>query len=117
MPDGVVTTLVDRLDGAPLGLVNFVTTDARGQVWFTVTTRLDPWDRASNERPADGYVARVDGDRITVMADRFVGTNEIRFSADERWLYVVESNARHVSRLRVSRGKLTGVRLSALTYF
>ncbi|HEY2268729.1 MAG TPA: SMP-30/gluconolactonase/LRE family protein [Streptosporangiaceae bacterium] len=103
--DGRVTRLFDRLDGRPLGLVNFVTTDSRGQVWFTVTTRLDPWDRASNERPADGYVARIDDDGITVMADGFTGTNEIRFGPGEEWLYVVESNARHVSRLRLRRGR------------
>ena len=36
------------------------------------------------------------------MADGFVGTNEIRLDAKEEWLYVVESNARRISRLRVA---------------
>jgi gluconolactonase len=38
---------------------------------------------------------------IHIVADGFVGTNEIRFDAAEEWLYVVEANARRISRLRV----------------
>jgi sugar lactone lactonase YvrE len=38
------------------------------------------------------------------MAEGFVGTNEIRFDAREQWLYVVETNARRISRLRVGDG-------------
>jgi gluconolactonase len=42
------------------------------------------------------------------VAEGFTGTNEIRFDAREEWLYVVESNARCISRLRVrSDGTLT----------
>lgn len=104
--DGQVTTLFDRIDGEPLGLVNFVTTDSRQRVWFTVTTRLDPWHQAANERPADGYIGLIDDQGIRIAADGFVGTNEIRFSVSEEWLYVVESNARHISRLRLDGEQL-----------
>ena len=40
----------------------------------------------------------IDERGIRIVADGFVGTNEIRFDADEEWLYVVESNARRISR-------------------
>ncbi len=99
--DGESRTLYDQIDGAPLGKANFVLTDSRGRIWFTVTTRQVPWTRSINERSADGYVGVIDERGIRIAADGFVGTNEIRFDANEEWLYVVETNARRISRLRV----------------
>jgi len=99
---GKTTTLHTELDGRPLGKTNFVLTDSRGRIWFTVTTRLEPWTRSVNEKVADGYVGLIDDDGIRLAADGFVGTNEIRFDEQEEWLYVVESNARRISRLRAA---------------
>jgi gluconolactonase len=106
--DGTSRTLYDRIDGKPLGKANFALTDSRGRIWFTVTTRQVPWTRSINERSADGYVGLIDEHGIRIVADGFVGTNEIRLDAAEQWLYVVETNARRVSRLRVQNdGSLT----------
>jgi gluconolactonase len=99
---GESSTLVDSIDGQPLGKTNFVIADSRGRIWFTVTTRLQPWTRSINEKAPDGYVGLIDEKGIRIVADGFVGTNEIRFDAKEEWLYVVESNARRISRLRVA---------------
>lgn len=99
---GDSTTLHDNIDGQPLGKTNFVLTDRRGRLWFTVTTRVDPWTRSINERTADGYVGLIDEHGVRIVADGFVGTNEIRFDDREEWLYVVETNARRISRLRVA---------------
>jgi gluconolactonase len=99
--DGRSRTLYDSIDGRPLGKANFVLTDSRGRIWFTVTTRMDPWTRSINEKTADGYIGLIDASGIRIVADGFVGTNEIRFDASEDWLYVVETNARRISRLRV----------------
>lgn len=99
--DGQSRTLFDRLDGQPLGKANFVLCDRKGRIWFTVTTRQVPWTRSINERTADGYVGLIDEHGIRIVADGFVGTNEIRFDANEAWLYVVETNARRISRLPV----------------
>lgn len=106
--DGASRTLYDRIDGAPLGKTNFVLTDSKGRIWFTVTTRQVPWTRSINEKTADGYVGLIDANGIRIVADGFVGTNEIRLDANEEWLYVVETNARRISRLRVAEdGSLT----------
>ena len=99
--DGQSRTLYDRIDGQPLGKTNFVLCDRRGRIWFTVTTREVPWTQSINAKTADGYVGVIDEKGIRIVADGFVGTNEIRFDADERWLYVVETNARRISRLRI----------------
>lgn len=100
--DGRSRTLHNHIDGVPLGKTNFVLTDSRGRIWFTVTTRLEPWTRSINEKVADGYVGLIDERGIRIVAEGFVGTNEIRFDTDEEWLYVVESNGRRISRLRVA---------------
>ena len=100
--DGRSRTLYDSIDGQPLGKTNFVIADSKGRIWFTVTTRLQPWTRSINEKAPDGYVGLIDEHGIRIVADGFVGTNEIRLDAKEEWLYVVESNARRISRLRVA---------------
>jgi sugar lactone lactonase YvrE len=98
--DGNSRTLYTHVDGQPLGKANFVLCDSHDRIWFTVTTRLTPWTRSINEKVPDGYVGLIDEHGIRIVADGFVGTNEIRFDAREEWLYVVESNARRISRLR-----------------
>lgn len=99
--DGRSKTLYTEVDGRSLGKTNFVMRDSRQRLWITVTTRLEPWTRSVTERSDDGYVALIDRRGIRIVADGFVGTNEVRLDAKEEWLYVVESNARHISRLRV----------------
>lgn len=102
--DGRSRTLYDAIDGQPLGKTNFVLADSQGRVWFSVTTRLSPWTRSINEKAPDGYVGVIDERGIRIVAEGFVGTNEIRFDAREEWLYVVESNARRISRVRIGPG-------------
>jgi gluconolactonase len=105
---GESRVLYTHIDGVPLGKVNFVLRDSRQRIWLTVTTRATPWTRSINEKLADGYVALIDERGIRIAADGFVGTNEIRLDAKEEWLYVVESNARRISRLRLhGDGRLT----------
>jgi sugar lactone lactonase YvrE len=99
--DGASRTLYSEIDGQPIGKANFVLRDSRDRIWMTVTTRAKPWTRSINEKLPDGYVALIDERGIRIAADGFVGTNEVRMDANEEWLYVVESNARRISRLRV----------------
>lgn len=105
---GETRLLFDRIDGQPLGKANFVMRDRRGRVWLTVTTRMQPWTDSINARARDGYIALMDERGVRIVAEGFEGTNEVRMDADEAWLYVVESNARRISRLRVGEdGALT----------
>jgi sugar lactone lactonase YvrE len=98
---GVSRTIYTEIDGRPLGKTNFILRDSKQRIWVTVTTRLEPWTKAVTERSADGYVALIDERGVRIVADGFVGTNEVRLDAREEWLYVVESNARRISRLKV----------------
>lgn len=107
---GETRTLYSAIDGEPLGKANFVLRDSRNRIWLTVTTRAKPWTRSINEKLADGYVALIDERGIRIAADGFVGTNEIRLDAAEEYLYVVESNARRISRLQVGTDGTLGRR-------
>lgn len=99
---GDVRRLVDSIDGRPLGKANFPLRDSRGRLYFTVTTRMQPWTDSVNARSADGYIAMLDEHgQARIVAEGFDGTNEIRMDAGEEWMYVVESNARRISRLKV----------------
>lgn len=98
---GESTTLYTEIEGRPIGKANFALADSNGRIWITVHTRQQPWTISVNEKTPDGYVALLDEHGARIVADGFIGTNEIRFDANEEWLYVVESNARHISRLRV----------------
>lgn len=99
---GVVHVLHDNLDGRPLGKTNFPLLDSKGRIWFTVTTTMQPWTDSINSGVLDGYIGVIDEKGIRIVAEGFGGTNEIRFDDNEEWLYVVESNVRRISRLRLN---------------
>lgn len=99
--DGQTRTLHDRIDGQPIGKVNFVLRDSKDRIWLTVSTRVNPWTVAASSRVRDGYLAVVDERGLRVVADGFHFTNEIRFDAREEWLYIVETTGPHISRMRV----------------
>ena len=99
--DGVTRTLIDSIDGQPIGKANFVTRDSRDRLWLTVTTRMTPWTRHVETMSADGYIALIDAGGARIVADALCGTNELRFDAKEEFLYVAETTARRVTRFRV----------------
>ena len=99
--DGATRVLVDTIDGEPIGKVNFVLRDSRDRIWLTISTRTKNWMKAISPNVRDGYVALYDGGRLRIVAEGFAFTNEIRLDAREEWLYVAETCARKVTRLRV----------------
>ncbi|MEX2480970.1 MAG: SMP-30/gluconolactonase/LRE family protein [Gammaproteobacteria bacterium] len=106
--DGRSRVLHETIDGEPIGKTNFVLRDSRDRLWLTVSTRIRNWMDAFSPDIADGYIALVDERGIRIVADGFAFTNEIRFDAKEEWLYVVETTAQRITRLRVQAdGTLT----------
>ena len=100
--DGRARTLLDNIDGKPLGKVNFVLRDSKDRLWITISTKVNPWPDAIRKDLADGYIVLLDKRGARIVADGFRFTNEIRFDANEEWLYIAETCARRVTRLRVS---------------
>jgi len=110
--EGQTRTLFDRIDGKPIGKVNFVLRDSQGRIWITVSTRVNPWTRAAASRVCDGYIAVVEPGRgIRVVADGFYFTNEIRLDANEEWLYIVETTGPWITRMRLDENAAAGVQL------
>ncbi|UYV37665.1 SMP-30/gluconolactonase/LRE family protein [Rhodobacteraceae bacterium D3-12] len=100
--------LYDQINGKPIGKVNFVLRDSRDRLWLTVSTTIPNWMEAVSPNLADGFVAMADERGLRIVADGFGFTNEIRFDANEEWLYVVETSGRRITRLRVQPdGSLT----------
>jgi sugar lactone lactonase YvrE len=99
--DGSSRVLADTIDGQPIGKVNFVLRDSHDRLWVTVSTRIKNWMHALRTDLKDGYVARYEGGRFRIVADGFGFTNEVRFDAQERWLYVVETTGGCITRLRI----------------
>jgi len=105
--DGTSRVLADSVDGEPIGKVNFVLRDSRDRIWITVSTRLKNWMHALRTDLADGYLARYEDGTFHIVADGFHFTNEIRFDANEQFMYVVETTGGRITRLRVDeRGNL-----------
>lgn len=99
--DGTSRVMAARIDGQPIGKVNFVLRDSRNRIWITVSTRLENWMHALRADLADGYVARYEHGEVHIVADGFRFTNEIRFDANEEFLYVVETTGGCITRLRI----------------
>lgn len=101
---GDMSVLADRIDGQPIGKVNFVLRDSRGRYWITVSTRTPNWMTAVRPDVADGFVALYTPEtgNIRVVAEGFRFTNEIRFDAAEQWLYVVETCGPCITRLKAA---------------
>jgi sugar lactone lactonase YvrE len=99
--DGKSRVLADRIDGQPIGKVNFVLRDSVDRIWITVSTRKKNWMHALRTDLADGYLARYERGAVHIVADGFRFTNEIRFDAKEEFLYVVETAGGCITRLRI----------------
>jgi gluconolactonase len=105
---GETSVMLDSIEGRPLGKVNFVLRDSRNRIWLTVSTMINPWSEAINATLADGSIILIDEKGPRTVADGFRFTNEIRFDANEEWLYVAETTGKRITRLRVlADGSLT----------
>lgn len=107
---GETTVLHDTIDGAPIGKVNFVLRDSKDRIWLTVSTKIPNWMDAISPQICDGFVALADENGLRIVADGFAFTNEIRLDAAEEWLYIVETTARRVTRMRVGADGSLGQR-------
>ena len=99
---GATRVLYDEIDGAPIGKVNFVLRDSKDRLWLTISTVIPNWMDSVASLRHDGYIALADKDGLRIVADGFAFTNEIRFDRNEEWLYIVETTAMKITRMRVA---------------
>ncbi len=106
--NGETKVLHDSIDGNPIGKVNFVLRDSQNRIWITVSTKIKNWMKAISPNVKDGFIALLDDKGLRVVAEGLAFTNEIRLDANEEWMYIVETCAQCISRMRVGNdGSLT----------
>lgn len=98
---GETHVVLDSIEGRPLGKVNFVLRDRKERIWVTISTMINPWSDAIRTGLADGALLLLADGGVRVVADGFHFINEIRLDAEERWIYVAETTAKRITRLRV----------------
>jgi sugar lactone lactonase YvrE len=108
--NGAVQPFVLEADGAPLPPANFVTTDAGGRTWISVSTRHVPRQLAWRADVADGFIVLVDRRGSRIVADGLCYTNEVRPDPSGRWLYAAETYGRRVVRFPLRSDGTLGAR-------
>ena len=96
-----LTPMLMEVDGVPLTSTNFVTIDASGRTWVSMSTRMVPRELAFNAEIADGFIAVLDRRGARIVADGIAFTNECRVDPSGRWLYVNETYGRRLSRFPI----------------
>lgn len=111
-PSGEVTPVVTMLNGDPLPPTNFVTKDAMGRLYITVSTRSVPRHHAANPATADGFIVMTPPvGRSIVVAEALGYTNEAILSPDGESLFVNETFGRRTSRFPVNADGTLGERV------
>lgn len=110
---GVITPVLEQVDGMPMPSTNFVWRDLKGRLWVCVSTAQT--DSHGEEhcfgegQRADGFIALIDNHGARIVADGLGWTNECRIDPTGNWLYVNETMARRMSRFRLGAdGSLSG---------
>jgi sugar lactone lactonase YvrE len=103
--DGRYEPVLTTLEGRPLPPTNFVLADG-DDLWITVSTRTIPRFPARRPDHLDGYVVRLRRGEARIVADRIGFANEVRIDPDRRFLYVVETFARRISRYALNESGL-----------
>ncbi|MFN0185115.1 MAG: SMP-30/gluconolactonase/LRE family protein [Aquabacterium sp.] len=99
--DGGVEPWLMEVAGRLLPPTNFVVQDERGCTWVTVSTRLNPRSLGYRRGCDDGFIVCVPpSSPAFVAADGLGYANEVAVHPDGGWLYVNETFARRLSRLR-----------------
>ena len=99
--NGRLTPFLIEVDGRPLPPANFVHIDEQERTWISVSTRRLPREGAWRENVRDGFVVRVEGERARVVLDGLAYANEVRVDPSGRWLYVVETFGRRLTRFAI----------------
>ena len=115
--DGSVRVLADRHHGKRLNSPNDVVVSADGAVWFTDPSygiRSDYEGHEADEEIGGRYVYRIDPDGVlTAVIEDLTQPNGLAFTADERHLFVVDSERHDIWVYDVDGEELAAGRLFA----
>ena len=107
---GELTRFLGEIEGAAIPPANFVSIDAHGRVWITISTTTVPRHHAYRADVRDGFIIMVGKDGARIAADGLGYTNEAHLDPSGRWLYANETFARRLSRFPVDNAARLGRR-------
>ena len=93
-----VRPVLAEVEGMPLPPSNFVTRDAAGRLWLTVSTRVKPRGDDFTANANTGFIVLMDAKGPRIVADGLGYTNECYVHPSGDSLYVIETYARQLSR-------------------
>ena len=99
--NGKRRTVVDEIEGEPIGVINFPLRDSKGRIWISVSTRHEDVTQVMRPDIQDGYIALMDGSTVRIVADGIHLSNEIRLDRGEEYMYISETFGRRVTRMKV----------------
>ena len=99
--DGTLEPVLIEVAGEALPPTNFVTEDALGRLWITVSTPRAPRDLGYRRDLAEGFIVLLDQRGARVVARDLGYTNEVQIDPSGEWLYVNETFGRRLSRFRI----------------
>lgn len=110
-PDGKHTLLAETVDGRRMWSPNFPCVDRHHRIWCSNSSARPDLQEALREARPDGCVFRLDGERAEIVADGLVFANGIALDGTEEHLYVAETLACRILKLRIEpNGKLADCR-------
>jgi sugar lactone lactonase YvrE len=95
---GDISPYLLAADGVDLPPSNFVTRDAAGRLWVTVSTRLRPRSLDYRSTAQTGFVICADERGARLVADGLGFANECLVDPTGGWLYVNETYVKRLSR-------------------
>ncbi|NJM50714.1 MAG: SMP-30/gluconolactonase/LRE family protein [Sphingomonadales bacterium] len=98
---GALKPFLTDIEGKALPPCNFVSVDAKGRIWISVSTRRAPRALAYRGDVADGFIIMMDENGPQIVADALGYTNEILVSPCGQWLYANETFGRRLTRFPV----------------
>jgi sugar lactone lactonase YvrE len=108
--NGQSSPFLRTVDGIDLPPSNFVTEDALGRIWITVSTRLTPRSLGYRRSCNDGFIVMVDSKGARIVADGLGYTNECLVDPSGQWLYVNETFSRRLSRFALRSDGSLGIK-------
>jgi sugar lactone lactonase YvrE len=99
--DGRLTPFLTEVGGRSVPPANFVYIDEQDRTWISVSTRHVPRPLAWRSDVGDGFVVRVEDGRARIVVDGLGYTNEVRTDPTGRWLYVVETFGKRLTRFAI----------------
>lgn len=99
-PTGMLSTVITHAGGMPLPPTNYVTTDAQGRIWVTVSTTIQPRSADYRASANTGFIAVAEAGETDarIVATGLGYTNECLIDFEQSAVFVNETFARRLSR-------------------